>query len=143
MDQCQSIPVPSDWCEGRDEEEEESSTAEPSVYSQAFRDGIQALSDSSNHCTQPMILSLLDRLKVQLEDGRYLSSSNSATAPLLLELVATVWDRPLPTLYVGRVDLELVGVLRRTVENATLAVQQVGHTVIAPSGYQATASALE
>ena len=41
------------------------------------------------------------------------------------ELIATAWDRPIATLYVSRNDLEVVGVMRRTVENAHAAAGQV------------------
>lgn len=42
-----------------------------------------------------------------------------------MEMVEYVWGRRLNTLYVPRQDLELTGILRRAVENASHAVIQV------------------
>ena len=41
------------------------------------------------------------------------------------ELIATVWGKPIKTLYVSRSDLEVTGVMRQTVENAHISVSQV------------------
>ena len=43
----------------------------------------------------------------------------------LMELLHCVWDNPPPTLHMARQDLELTGVLRRIVENASSAVTNV------------------
>ena len=41
------------------------------------------------------------------------------------ELIATVWEKPIKTLYVSRSDLEVTGIMRRIVENAHTSVSQV------------------
>lgn len=43
----------------------------------------------------------------------------------LMELLNCVWDSPPPTLHMPRQDVELTGILRRTVENAASAVTNV------------------
>lgn len=43
----------------------------------------------------------------------------------LMDLLHCVWDNPPPTLHMARQDLELTGVLRRIVENASSAVTNV------------------
>ena len=43
----------------------------------------------------------------------------------LMELLHCVWDSPQPTLHMARQDMELTGILRRTVENAASAVTNV------------------
>ena len=43
----------------------------------------------------------------------------------LMELLHCVWDSPPPTLHMARQDMELTGILRRTVENAASAVTNV------------------
>ena len=43
----------------------------------------------------------------------------------LQDLVTHLWQRPFGTLYVPRADLELVGLLRSIVSNASLSIRQV------------------
>ena len=54
-------------------------------------------------------------------------SSLSLGTPLspLQDLITHLWERPLNTLYVSRPDLELVGLLRSIVANASQSVCQV------------------
>ena len=41
------------------------------------------------------------------------------------ELIARVWGKPIKTLHVSRNDLEVMGTMRRMVENARISVSQV------------------
>ena len=41
------------------------------------------------------------------------------------ELIAATWEKPIRTLYVSRNHLEMIGVMRRTVENACVSANQV------------------
>lgn len=41
-------------------------------------------------------------------------------------VVIAVWSRPVDTLFVSRADIEVVGILRRSVQHCTISLHQVG-----------------
>jgi hypothetical protein len=51
----------------------------------------------------------------------------------LKKMIATVWDKPIKTLFLSRHAMEVTGIMKQTVENVLTSVNQVNLTLLGAS----------
>lgn len=91
-----NIPKPDFW---KVDNAQEETTAELATFETAFQ---------TFRCSYKLVF--------PVEDSTYTG---------VQELIATVWGEPIKTLFVSRNDLEVTRIMRRTVENAQMSINQV------------------